>query len=458
MPDQTPNTDLETIVSLCKRRGFIFQSSEIYGGLASTWDYGPLGVELKRNVKESWWRRFVWERNDMVGLDAAILMHPEAWRASGHVDAFHDPLVECNNCHMRWRQDQLTERQCPNCEGEVGEPRQFNLMLETHLGPVEDSASTAYFRPETAQGIFVNFENVLTATRRKLPFGIAQIGKAFRNEITTGNFIFRTREFEMMEIEFFVSPQKDEEWHKNWVKNCHGWYTDLGISADHLRIRPHTEDELAHYAKSTYDIEYEFPWGWGELQGIANRTDFDLKAHATASGKNLSYFDEESKEHIFPYVIEPSAGVDRAVLAFLFEAYTEEEARTAGGKTEKRVVMKFRPELAPIKVAVLPLSRKDNLVALAREVHSKIYSSGLIRGMVQYDDTQSIGRRYRRQDEVGTPLCVTVDFDSLENEELKNTVTIRDRDSMSQIRVSIDQLPQHLADRLQNHELKSNYS
>ncbi|MBM3945617.1 MAG: glycine--tRNA ligase, partial [SAR202 cluster bacterium] len=422
---------METIVSLCKRRGFIFQSSEIYGGLASTWDYGPLGVELKRNIKEAWWRRFVWERDDMVGLDAAILMHPEAWRASGHVAAFHDPLVECKECHMRWREDQLpasSGRKCPNCGGELGEARQFNLMLKTHLGPVEDTASVAYFRPETAQGIFVNFENVLTATRRKLPFGIAQIGKAFRNEITTGNFIFRTREFEMLEIEFFVRPGDDEQWHKRWLDDCRAWYTGLGVNPANLRLRQHEPDELAHYAKATYDIEYRFPWGWGEIQGIANRTDFDLKAHATASGKQLSYFDEETKQQVVPYVIEPSAGVDRAVLTFLLDAYHEEDAPTGEGKTEKRVVLRLHPDIAPVKVAVLPLSRKDNLVELARKVHRSIYASGLVNGLVQYDDAQSIGRRYRRQDEVGTPLCVTVDFDSLESDTLRDTVTVRERD------------------------------
>ena len=457
MIPEEPKVDLDTIVSLCKRRGFIFPSSEIYGGLASTWDYGPLGVELKRNVKEAWWRRFVWERDDMVGLDAAILMHPDVWRASGHVEAFHDPLVECKSCHQRFRTDQLSYYKhtgegldcstvpCP-ARGVIGgltEPRQFNLMLKTHVGPVEDSASVVYLRPETAQGIFVNFENVQTTTRRKLPFGIAQIGKAFRNEVTTGNFIFRTREFEMMEIEYFVRPGEDEEWHQRWIEDCLRWYTDLGIRKENLRVRQHEPKELAHYAKATYDIEYQFPWGWGEVAGIANRTDFDLKAHARQSGKELAYFDEERKERVVPYVIEPSAGVDRAVMAFLLDAYAEEEAPTADGKTEKRVVLRLHPALAPIKVAVLPLSRNERLSPLAREVFAKVQSSGIVDGLMQYDDAQGIGRRYRRQDEVGTPLCVTVDFESLDD----RAVTIRERDSMKQDRVPIERLPEELAGR-----------
>jgi glycyl-tRNA synthetase len=444
--DPKPSVNLDELASLCKRRGFIFQSSEIYGGLASTWDYGPLGVELKRNIKESWWRRFVWERDDMVGLDAAILMHPDAWRASGHVDAFHDPLVECKNCHQRFRADHLTGPKCPSCGAAdtFTEARQFNLMLKTFLGPVEDSASVAYLRPETAQGIFVNFENVQTTTRRKLPFGIAQLGKAFRNEITTGNFIFRTREFEMMEIEYFVRPGEDEECHKRWLDDCLAWYTGLGIRKENLRIRQHEPKELAHYAKATYDIEYRFPWGWGEIQGIANRTDFDLKAHAAKSGKALAYFDEENKEHVVPYVIEPSAGVDRAVMAFLIDAYAEEEAPTADGKAEKRVVLRLHPALAPVKVAALPLSRNERLTPTAREVFDKVRSSGAVDGFVQYDDAQSIGRRYRRQDEVGTPLCVTVDFESLDDK----AVTIRERDSMKQDRVPIERLPEELGKRL----------
>ena len=436
MVDSAPVVDLEKIVSLCKRRGFIFQSSEIYGGLASTWDYGPLGVELKRSVKDAWWRSMVWDRDDMVGLDASILMHPDAWRASGHVDSFTDPLVECKTCHQRFRPDQLTEPKCPTCGGELTEPRTFNLMFRTFMGPVEEEAASVYLRPETAQGIFVNFNNVVTATRRKLPFGIAQIGKAFRNEITTGNFIFRTREFEMMEIEFFVRQGDDEEWHKYWVERCLRWYTDLGVNADLLRVRAHEPEELAHYAKATHDIEYHFPWGWGEIQGIANRTDFDLKAHTAKSGESLEYFDDQTEQHIVPYVVEPSAGVDRAVMTFLVDAYTEEAAPTASGGTDRRVVMKLHPALAPVKVAVLPLSRNERLIPLARSVYDEVRRSGAVHGAVQYDDAQSIGRRYRRQDEIGTPKCVTVDFDSLED----NAVTVRDRDTMEQVRVPIADL------------------
>ena len=444
MSDDVAQVDLTKLVSLCKRRGLVFQSSEIYGGLASTWDYGPLGVELKRNVKEAWWRDFVWGRDDMVGLDAAVLMHPDVWSASGHVESFADPLVECKECHQRWREDQLTDRRCPNCGGELTDARQFNLMFKTFMGPIEDEASVTYLRPETAQGIFVNFENVLTATRRKLPFGIAQIGKAFRNEITTGGFLFRTREFEMMEIEYFVKPGEDEEQHRYWLGHCMNWYTGLGVSADRLRVRDHEAEELSHYSKATSDIEYHFPWGWGEIQGVANRTDYDLRAHAEKSGEALTYFDDDSGQHIVPYVIEPSAGVDRAVLTFLVDAYREEEAPTASGKVESRVVLKLHPRIAPVKVAILPLSRNERLVPTAREVYQQVRESGAIDGVVQYDDAQSIGRRYRRQDEVGTPLCVTVDFESLEDGE----VTIRDRDTMAQDRVPIDGLAQALAERL----------
>ena len=438
--------DLNTIVSLCKRRGFLFQSSEIYGGLGSVWDYGPLGVELKRNLKDAWWRTMVLRRDDMVGLDASILMHPDVWRASGHVGSFADPLVECKSCHRRFREDQLIDDKCPECGGEFTESRMFNLMFRTFMGPVEDDASIAYLRPETAQGIFVNFDNVLKATRRKLPFGIAQIGKAFRNEITTGGFIFRTREFEMMEIEFFVRPGEDDDWHEKWIEESKRWYVDLGVDEKRLRVRRHDEEELSHYAKATSDIEYEFPWGWGEIEGIANRTDFDLKAHSEASSEGLTYFDDETDTHITPYVIEPSFGVDRAVLTFLVDAYTEDEATTAGGKTERRVLLKLHPALAPVKVAVLPLSRNERLAPLAREVHDAVRSSGAIQGLVQYDDAQSIGRRYRRQDEIGTPLCVTVDFDSLDD----NAVTIRERDSMAQTRVPIKALVAQLGKRLRS--------
>ncbi len=441
----TSSVDLDALASLAKRRGFIFQSSEIYGGMASTWDYGPLGVELKRNIKDVWWRKFVWERDDMVGLDSSILMNPEVWRASGHVDSFTDPLVDCRECRQRWREDQLEETKCPACGGELTEARNFNLMFKTFVGPVEDDASVAFLRPETAQGIFVNFENVLNSSRKRLPFGIAQIGKAFRNEITTGGFIFRTREFEMMEIEYFVEPGTDEQVHEQWIEDCLAWYTDLGVSKDRLRVRPHDADELSHYSKATYDIEYLFPWGWGEIQGIANRTDFDLKAHSERSGHSLTYFDQAENRRFTPYVVEPAAGVDRAVMTFLVDAYTEEEAPTASGGTQKRVVLKLHPAIAPVKVSVLPLSRNERLVPLAREVYDTVRRSGVVDGFVQYDDAQSIGRRYRRQDEIGTPLCITVDFDSLDD----NAVTIRDRDTMEQARIPIASLGAELAARLQ---------
>ena len=436
---------MDALASLAKRRGFIFQSSEIYGGMASTWDYGPLGVELKRNIKDVWWRKFVWERDDMVGLDSSILMNPEVWRASGHVDSFTDPLVDCRECRQRWREDQLEETKCPACGGELTEARNFNLMFKTFVGPVEDDASVAFLRPETAQGIFVNFENVLNSSRKRLPFGIAQIGKAFRNEITTGGFIFRTREFEMMEIEYFVEPGTDEQVHEQWIEDCLAWYTDLGVSKDRLRVRPHDADELSHYSKATYDIEYLFPWGWGEIQGIANRTDFDLKAHSERSGHSLTYFDQAENRRFTPYVVEPAAGVDRAVMTFLVDAYTEEEAPTASGGTQKRVVLKLHPAIAPVKVSVLPLSRNERLVPLAREVYDMVRRSGAVDGFVQYDDAQSIGRRYRRQDEIGTPLCITVDFDSLDD----NAVTIRDRDTMEQARIPIASLEAELGARLQ---------
>ena len=445
MTETVASVDLDKIISLCKRRGFLFQSSEIYGGIASTWDYGPLGVELKRNVKDAWWKTMVWGRDDMVGLDSAVIMNPDVWRASGHVDAFSDPLVECKSCHQRWREDQLEEHKCPDCGGELTDTRLFNTMFKTFMGPVEESASVVYLRPETAQGIFVNFNNVLNSTRKKLPFGIAQIGKAFRNEITTGSFIYRTREFEMMEIEYFVRPGEDEEWHRRWIEESVRWYTDLGIYGERLRVRPHDPEELSHYSKATSDIEYHFPWGWGEIQGIANRTDYDLKAHSEASGESLAYFDAGSGERVVPYVIEPSAGVDRAVMSFLVDAYTEEEAPKASGGTEQRTVLKLHPALAPVKVSVLPLSRNERLVPLARKVYDEVRGSGLVQGYVQYDDAQSIGRRYRRQDEIGTPLCVTVDFDSLDDD----AVTIRERDSMAQERVPITGLSQALATRLE---------
>ena len=438
--------DLDTLTSLCKRRGFLFQGSEIYGGLASTWDYGPLGVELKRNIKDSWWQTMVWERNDVVGLDSSVLMHPEVWKSSGHVSNFTDPLVDCLNCHQRWREDLLEGSSCPECGGDLTQARNFNLMFKTFVGPVEDESSTSYLRPETAQGIFVNFNNVQSSTRKKLPFGIAQIGKAFRNEITTGNFIFRTREFEMMEIEYFVHPNEDEKWHQNWIDDSFNWYISLGLKKEKLRIRKHDQDEMAHYSKATFDLEYDFPWGWGEIQGIANRTDFDLKAHIEGSGESLTYFDDSTGERFVPYVIEPSAGVDRAVLAFLSDAYTVEEVPNSKGGHDERVLLKLHTSLAPVKVAVLPLSRNERLAPLAREVFDRIRTSGVARGFVEFDDAQSIGRRYRRQDETGTPLCVTVDFTSLED----GAVTIRERDTMSQVRVAIGDLEEQISWRLLN--------
>lgn len=435
MPEEKNKVDMEKIVSLCKRRGFIFPSSEIYGGLGSCWDYGPLGVELKRNVKEAWWRAIVQERDDMVGIDASIMMHPQTWVASGHVEGFSDPLVECKACHLRWRATDLDGKSCPDCGGVLTEPKQFNLMFKTFMGPVEDDASVVYLRPETAQGIFVNFDNVLATSRRKLPFGIAQMGKSFRNEITTGNFVFRTREFEQMEIEYFVKPGTDEKWFDYWVKERFDWYLKLGIKDKNLHLRRHDKNELAHYAKDCYDVEYLFPMGWAELEGIANRGDFDLVQHTKYSGKTLNYFDEEAGEHYTPYVIEPSAGVDRSTLAFLIDAYDEELA-----EGETRVVLRFNPALAPIKVAILPLSRNAKLVPLAREVYTELRHHF----MTQYDDAQSIGRRYRRQDEIGTPFCVTVDFQSLEDKQL----TIRDRDSMAQIRLPISEMVKTLQAKL----------
>lgn len=435
MSKETSKVDMEKIVSLCKRRGFIFPSSEIYGGLESCWDYGPLGVELKRNVRNVWWRAVVQERDDVVGVDTSIMMHPQVWVASGHVGGFSDPLVECKVCHLRWRATDLNGNSCPDCGGELTESKPFNLMFKTFMGPVEDNASVVYLRPETAQGMFVNFDNVLATSRKRLPLGIAQTGKAFRNEITTGNFIFRTREFEQMEIEYFVKPGTDEEWFNYWVKERFNWYINLGIKQENLRLRQHTKDELAHYAKGCYDVEYLFPMGWAELEGIANRGDFDLVQHTKHSGKNLTYFDEQSNEHYTPYVIEPSAGVDRSALAFLIDAYDEELA-----EGETRVVFHFHPELAPIKVAILPLSRNEKLVPLARQVYTELRRHF----MTQYDDAQSIGRRYRRQDEIGTPFCVTIDFQSLED----NQVTIRERDSMAQIRLPIKELVRTLQAKL----------
>ena len=439
MPRTLPHADMDKILSLSKRRGFVFQSSEVYGGLGSTWDYGPLGVELKRNVKEAWWRSVVSERDDVVGLDAAILMHPRVWEASGHVENFSDPLVECRQCHRRFRQDQLETDNCPECGGDFTEPRRFNLMFRTFMGPVEDSSNEVFLRPETAQGIFVNFQNVQTATRKKLPFGIAQIGKAFRNEITPGNFTFRTREFEQMEIEFFVKPGTDDEWLQTWVQSRFNWYVNYGIRPDNLRLRQHAGDELAHYAKATYDIEYRFPWGWGELEGIANRADFDLGRHKEYSGEDLTYFDDEAHERYLPYVIEPSGGVDRATLAFWLDSYDDEPDGPDPQSNNTRTVLHFHRELAPVTVAVLPLSRNARLAPTARSVYDLVRR----RFRSQFDDAQSIGRRYRRQDEIGTPYCVTVDFDTLDD----HAVTIRDRDTMTQQRIPVSRLLDVLQDR-----------
>jgi glycyl-tRNA synthetase len=433
--DEVSKVTMEKIVSLCKRRGFIFPSSEIYGGLESCWDYGPLGVELKRNVKDAWWRAIVQGRDDVVGIDASIMMHPQAWVASGHVEGFSDPLVDCKNCHMRWRSTDLKGGGCPSCGGELTEPRMFNLMFKTFMGPVEDAASVIYLRPETAQGIFVNFDNVMSTSRKKLPLGIAQTGKSFRNEITTGNFIFRTREFEQMELEYFVKPGTDEQWFNYWVSERFNWFVNLGIKKENLRLRQHKKDELAHYAKSCSDIEYLFPIGWSEIEGIANRGDFDLVQHARHSGKTLDYFDEDAGERYVPYVIEPSSGVDRTVLTVIIDAYEEESVRG-----ETRTVLHIKPELAPIKVAVLPLSRNEKLVPLAREVYGEVRRHF----MTQYDDSQSIGRRYRRQDEIGTPYGVTIDFQSLED----NQVTIRERDTMTQVRIPIKELVSTIQSKL----------
>ena len=426
---------MDKIVSLCKRRGFVFQSSEIYGGLASTWDYGPLGAEVKRNLKEAWWRSNVYGRDDIEGLDASILMHPMTWMASGHVASFEDILADCKGCKKRFKVEHLIKNKCPECGGDMTEPRQFNLMLKTHLGPVEDSGSLTYLRPETAQGIFVNFQNVVNASRKKIPFGIAQIGKSFRNEVTTGNFTFRSREFEQMEIEFFVKPGTDETWYEKWVDDRFNWYISLGMNKENLRKRQHEKTELAHYAKACTDIEYKFPFGWSELEGIANRTDFDLKQHMNLSTKDLQYFDEETRERYIPYVIEPSGGVDRSILAFLTDSYREEKV-----KDEKRVVLGLHKKLAPIKAAILPLLKnREEIVKIGKELAADLRKSM----RVMYDDTASIGRLYRRQDEIGTPYCITVDVDTLTDKK----VTVRDRDTMKQDRVELTNIKKYLDDK-----------
>ncbi|MFL6136275.1 MAG: glycine--tRNA ligase [Frankiaceae bacterium] len=444
---------METLVSLSKRRGFVYPSSEIYGGLRASWDYGPLGVELKQNVKRAWWRSMVQTRDDVVGLDSSVILAPEVWQASGHVEAFVDPLVECQSCHKRYRADQLEEERrrslpdiaCPNCgtKGAWTEPRMFNGLLRTYLGPVEDDSGLAYLRPETAQGIFINFLNVQQSARKKPPFGIAQIGKSFRNEITPGNFIFRTREFEQMEMEFFVERGTDEEWHQYWIDTRLAWFTGLGVRPESLRLHEHPKDKLSHYSKRTVDIEYRFDFTgteWGELEGVANRTDFDLTTHSKHSGADLSYFDQTSGTRYVPSVIEPALGVDRALLVFLLDAYAEDEAPTGKGGVEKRTVLRLDPRLAPVKVAVLPLSRNERLSPAARDLAAALRQ----RWNVEFDDAGAIGRRYRRQDEIGTPYCVTVDFETLDDQ----AVTVRERDSMSQERVALDQVERYLLDKL----------
>ena len=430
--------DFDTIVNLSKKRGFVFQSSEIYGGLRSAYDYGPLGVELLRNVKEQWWHSMVRMREDVVGLDSAVIQSPSVWEASGHLASFTDPLVECTNCNNRFREDKIEKPdQCPSCgkTGTFTEAKNFNLMFKTHMGPVEASDNAVYLRPETAQGIFINFENVRRTSRLKLPFGIAQIGKSFRNEITPGQFVFRTREFEQMEMEFFCRPEEADDWFKYWVAERKNWYIDLGMNPDNVRFREHEQDELSHYSTGTFDVDYRFPWGFDELEGIANRTDFDLKAHMEHSGKDLTYFDQEAGERFVPYVIEPAAGATRTTFAFLLDAYDEEEVR---GDT--RIVLRLDKRLAPIKVAVLPLSKKPVL----SEVSAKLAADLRPLWPVEHDITQAIGRRYRRQDEIGTPYCVTVDFDSLDDQ----AVTVRDRDTMAQDRVAMDQVAAYLRERL----------
>jgi glycyl-tRNA synthetase len=452
---------LDAVISLAKRRGFVFPSGEIYGGTRSAWDYGPLGVELKENIKRQWWRAVVTGREDVVGLDSSIILPRQVWVASGHLAVFSDPLTECLSCHKRYREDQLieefTERKgrepegglaevpCPSCgtRGKWTEPRDFNMMLKTYLGPVEDESGLHYLRPETAQGIFVNFANVMTAARKKPPFGIAQIGKSFRNEITPGNFIFRTREFEQMELEFFVEPGTDAEWHQYWIDARTDWYVDLGIARENLRHYEHPKEKLSHYSTRTVDIEYRFGFvgsEWGELEGIANRTDFDLSEHSKHSGQDLSYFDQAKGERWVPYVIEPSGGLTRSLMAFLVDAYAEDEAPNAKGGVDKRTVLRLDPRLAPTKAAVLPLSRHEDLSPAARDLAAELRKHW----NVEFDDAGAIGRRYRRQDEVGTPYCITVDFDSLEDQ----AVTIRERDSMAQERVAIAQVRSWLAERL----------
>ncbi len=429
---------MEKVTALCKRRGFVYPSSEIYGGLGGLYDYGPYGVALRRNIRDLWWRHMVELRDDVVGLEATIIAHPEVWVASGHVSGFSDPLVDCLGiCRKRWRADHLDTDRCPECGGPLSKPRQFNLMFRTHIGPVEDTASQVYLRPETAQGMFLNFKNVLNSMRVRLPFGIAQQGRSFRNEITHGNFIFRLREFELMEMEFFVRPGEDERWHQHWIDERFRWYTDvLGIKVERLRLREHGPDEKAHYAKASTDLEYLFPFGWGEVEGIANRTDFDLRSHQEHSGQDLSYQDPDTNERFLPYVVEPAVSVDRITITCLLDAYDEEEVRG-----ETRVVLRLHRDVAPVQVAVMPLSKKEDLIRPARDVQRVLRQAGF---RVEYDQTGgNIGRRYRRQDEIGTPYCVTIDFDTLED----RAVTIRERDSMEQERVPVAGLLDRLRER-----------
>jgi glycyl-tRNA synthetase len=465
---KAPATTVDNVVSLCKRRGFVYPCGEIYGGTRSAWDYGPLGVELKDNIKRQWWKSMVQMREDMVGLDSSVILPRQTWEASGHVATFSDPLTECQSCHKRFRADHLQEEAaekqatksgedvdpdsvdlatlaCPHCgtRGAWTEPRQFSGLLKTYLGVIEDESGLHYLRPETAQGIFLNFANVVTSSRQKPPFGIAQIGKSFRNEITPGNFIFRTREFEQMEMEFFVKPGEDEEWHQYWIDERTRWYTDLGIDPDNLRHYEHAQEKLSHYSKRTVDIEYRFKFAgseWGELEGIANRTDFDLSTHAQASGQDLSYFDQANNERYTPYVIEPAAGLSRSLMTFLVDAYTEDEAPNTKGGVDKRTVLRLDPRLAPVKVAVLPLSRNADLSPKAKALSTELRRNW----NVDFDDSGAIGRRYRRQDEIGTPYCVTVDFDTLEDD----AVTVRERDSMQQERISLDGITRYFAERL----------
>ncbi len=443
MKDKNTPDLMEKLVSLCKRRGFIFPSSEIYGGLNGFWDYGPLGVELKRNIKEAWWSDMVTARTDIVGIDSAIILNQRVWEASGHVKGFTDPMVDCKECGGRFRADEIDSTPCPkhkgkmvaDCKEHLTEARQFNMMFKTYVGAMEDSSTLTYLRPETAQGIFVNFANVLATSRQKIPFGIAQIGKAFRNEINPRNFTFRSREFEQMEIEYFVHPSEAQKYYEYWRNLRYEWYLNLGLSKEHLHLREHEQDELAHYADSCSDIEYDFPFGRAELEGIANRTDYDLKRHAEYSGKDLTYFDDKTRERYIPYVIEPSAGVDRAALAFLCEAYYEEEVRG-----EKRVVLKFHPRIAPIKAAILPLVNRDGMPEKAHQIFDNVRK----RYNVFYDDKGAIGRRYRRQDEAGTPFCFTIDAQTMQD----GTVTVRDRDTMLQERISADKITDYLHEHL----------